>query len=276
MILIHHDQDLDGLACRAIFEMKFPDAVIYGWDYKYDPQALIEMIDEQKDETRIMMADVTLPPEYMAYLNEEYDLTVIDHHVTAYNDLRDLDIDYVYGEKAACELLWKYLYDSNTPEIISILGAYDTWRGEGTGYWSRIVLPVQLYLRMKWNESVEMIKKFIKAPEAIDDRCISKGLNLIEFEKSQFEASARQMFPVKIQGEEFMAVNATLNPGRFMNYVRDHYGYLRIVVYYQSPDRRWKYSLRSVARVYIDHIAKFYGGGGHPQAAGFSHDKLIF
>lgn len=270
MILIHHDKDLDGMACRAIFEKMFPDADIIGWDYKYDHDRLIQRIDEAAPE-RIIMADVTLPYEHMSYLNDNYDLTVVDHHEQAWKALGPLNIDYVFGKLSACEHLWAYLFHTSPPRVLELLGKYDTWREEGSHEWVNDIIPFQLYMSTKFGS--EAVRHLIESPGDVDEH-IQMGRVLVSFEEGQFKMISSQMIEVDLLGEKFMAVNATVNPGRLMNFVRDQYGYERIVVYYQGEDRRWHYSLRGT--VTINHIAKHYGGGGHPKAAGFVDEDLIF
>ena len=40
--------------------------------------------------------------------------------------------------------------------------------------------------------------------------------------------------------------------------------------------REWVYSLYTTKKIDCSQIAKWYGGGGHKQAAGFQTEKLIF
>ena len=44
--------------------------------------------------------------------------------------------------------------------------------------------------------------------------------------------------------------------------------------YFRRGDGKWQFSLRSTAPFDCSEIAKRFGGGGHPQAAGFTVDRL--
>lgn len=272
MVGIYHDQDLDGLACKALLQRFYPGIHPIGWDYKYYmTEEVLEVLNEADE---IVMADVTLPREYMMSFADK--ISLYDHHETAWNKFRKLPLkEYHYAQdRAACEVLWYAHMDQDAPDIINLLGSYDIWRHNGTPLWHEEILPVQLYLRMKFDRADKMIQA------AIDDdgrtaEFRDRGAQLLEFERAQFVMPARHMKRVEISGVPFMAVNATLNPGRFMDYVRDEYGYNRICVYYQVGDQ-WKYSLRSVAPLTVNDVAESFMGGGHPQAAGFSTKELIF
>lgn len=65
--------------------------------------------------------------------------------------------------------------------------------------------------------------------------------------------------------------NTTVNAGR----LSDHIDYPGLLCVYYYDGAKWKYSLRSKAKVDCAEIAATFGGGGHFHAAGFSTKKLI-
>lgn len=46
-------------------------------------------------------------------------------------------------------------------------------------------------------------------------------------------------------------------------------------VYFQTQNGDWIYSLRGIGKVKVNDLAKLYGGGGHPNAAGFRSSTLM-
>lgn len=45
--------------------------------------------------------------------------------------------------------------------------------------------------------------------------------------------------------------------------------------FFESEDGRWQYELRSRGKFDVSGVAKKFGGGGHPHAAGFTTDRLV-
>ena len=129
-IMIHHNADMDGWACAAIFKHKYPDGELIGWDYGYDKLDLFAQINElidpviaqaKDDNLELFMADVSLPYKEMAELANWFPglFTWIDHHKSAWRELEPHILDVwqapycvVYDESlSGCELCWNYFFE---------------------------------------------------------------------------------------------------------------------------------------------------------------------
>lgn len=100
-----------------------------GWNYG-------NAIPDLSEYDKVIMAGVSFPKEKMADLYEGYVTNFIwfDHHIPA---LKENDIQLISGiqnnEKAACEHVWDYFFPNDpTPEIVRLLGMYDSNRHKGT------------------------------------------------------------------------------------------------------------------------------------------------
>lgn len=294
---IYHDRDLDGLACAAIMKLRFPDIKLVGWDYSYNPEDFFNEYDLRGCE--VYMADVSMPLEAMKMIAAEADTFIwIDHHEKAIAETRPEMPDNTFvvylPERAACEIAWRWFFpDQETPEIIASLGAYDVWRKDDPDrHWGMWVLPIQMYYNAHWDTAIEKIKHdlYLRGHGAGEwDRVlaiVSDGIAMLKFEKSQIR---RAMGSGKIS-REFVSpapstrthvcflINATVNPGRLADEVwKEHPECEVLIHYHRAKDGRWKYSLRSQdTGPNVAEIAAQYGGGGHPNAAGFVSENILF
>lgn len=294
---IYYDRDLDGLACAAIMKLRFPDIKLVGWDYSYNPEDFFNQYDLRG--YKVYMADVSMPLEAMKMIAAEADtFTWIDHHEKAIAEIRPEMPDNTFvvsiPGKAACEIAWDWFFpDQETPEIIASLGAYDVWRKDDPDrHWGKWVLPIQLYYNSHWDTAIEEIKRdlYLLGHGADEwDRVlaiVSDGIAMLKFEKSQIRralgsGTTREYLHEisdKFRAYLLFTINATVNTGRLADEVWKEHPQCEILVqYYRMKDGRWKYSLRSQdAGPNVADIAAQYGGGGHPNEAGFVVDELLF
>ena len=151
MYCIYHSRDLDGWMSAAIVMLWYKRSYghlygleLIGWDYG-DP------IPKLAPDRPVIMVDVSFDLEEMKRIsrNANGSLIWIDHHKSAIDEfLKDDDIlseQWVIAELpkmgigeemelvGACELTWrKYFPDSEMPEIVRLLGCYDSFRHKGT------------------------------------------------------------------------------------------------------------------------------------------------
>lgn len=297
---IYHSADLDGLACAAIMKNKYPNIYLIGWDYGKDFGELQSLISEGAkdwDEYRIIMADLSLSMVDMETLDLSCDgLVWIDHHRSAIEEYAtELDLEdggsHFITERmlnenfSACELCWMCFYGgADIPQVIHLLGVYDTWRkGEAEveirGGWDAI-MNFQIGMRHPDNYSIEVITELLES--SFDE---NESINEIselgkQLRKQEGEANMRfiksKSYEGILGGESCLVINgrgdSTFWERCFDNPDYDSYS-LFIGWNYQGSKGNYKFSLRANnGRVDCSKIAKQYGGGGHKGAAGFEAD----
>lgn len=267
----YHSADLDGLACGAIFRKTFPEAQLIGIDYG-------ESVDIQPGDT-VYMADISLPIEEMCRLSLVAKRFVwVDHHGTAIRAFEasqhEHNIESFLREgTAACELLWEYLYPDIAPsDVIRLLGQYDIWNQEWPFNWEKVVLPFQWGMRLRVPSLDKFPERFLS--ERIEfgtiENIISTGNDIIEYQANQDARLMKGSFVVEFEGLRCLCVNAAGAGSLTFKSVYDPEKHDIMAAFFFDGEK-WRVSLRSdKGEVNCGEIAKLYGGGGHPGAAGFA------
>jgi oligoribonuclease NrnB/cAMP/cGMP phosphodiesterase (DHH superfamily) len=289
MIVIHHNKDLDGFSSGAICKLKYPDAKLIGWDYAEPIPDFDQFIDED-----VIMIDITFPIQRIDELRKlAKSLTVIDHHISFFKDLRkfyqleeelaeetkdviytDGNLKYIYELGiAACEIGWDFLFPGEKrPEAITLLGKYDTWRGNGTPEWNSDILPFQFYMRTICTSAetfpVSMLEP-ISWKEAHEG--IIAGRLIVKYQEQQdMLACQRSAFETEVFGGlKGLCLNARAFSSETMKSIYNDSKH-DIMIGFEYTGKKWTVSLRSIGtKVDCSLIAKARGGGGHKNAAGF-------
>ena len=279
IVVIHHDQDFDGLFCREIARQEFGGEADYiGWDYG-------DAVPKVPDDTDLYLLDISIDA-----LMSHPRLTWIDHHKSAiekYGDRPGLQVDGV----AACRLAWQFWFsgkiapnelkedyvDRNVSEPLAVrlAGEFDVWdKRDDRADPFQLGLKAQNLTPKRW----EALLTPGLMSESQGMEIVGQG-RLIERYKSAFDADVLSAcgFDVQWEGLNFLALNtARCNSLTFQSAVRpEHDGLLG----FRYDGQKWTVSLYGVPHrpdVDLSVIAMKYGGGGHKQACGFQASQLPF
>lgn len=283
-VVIHHNKDLDGFASGAICRLKFPLAIMIGWDYK-DP---IPDLEQFRDKD-VILIDISFPMETMNQLALiAKSVTWIDHHISAFKDYTNSrsalmpgleKIVYVYGPSiAACELGWTHLFpDKPVPYAITLLGRYDTWR-QKDGDWENETLPFQYAMRT-YCTSAETFEPALFGNNGmyspLIDKLKTEGKAILKYQEQQdMLACQRSAFEATLGGLRAVCLNTRAFSSNTMKSVYNPNAH-DIMVGFEYTGSKWSVSLRSdKPDVDVSIIAKARGGGGHKAAAGFECDTF--
>lgn len=108
------------------------------------------------------------------------------------------------------------------------------------------------------------------------DAVIARGLFVSEYLRTRYRSELKNTFEWTYEGTTFLCKNGTGNSWNF-DCLIERYDAV-ILFYYEGIYGKWKYSVFSTDKSSFScqKFAEKFGGGGHPKAAGFSTDKLIF
>lgn len=268
---IYHNKDLDGFTSGAIMKLKFPHIELVGFDYG--------MTLEQKAGEPIIMADVSLPMDEMFHVSKHsgWQLTWIDHHISAINDYKEFIKNggtfcnaILENGIAACEGTWKHLFpDQKMPLAVKLLGEYDTWRNQDEWRWNNEILPFQFGMRLHCNSAENFPVEVFKNEELVRE-IMREGNTVLKYQAQVNELQCkRSSFEVKFNGLRAICLNGGGFNSDVFKSVYDEEKH-DVMLSFQFNGELWVVSIYTTKDdVDCSLIAKSYGGGGHKKAAGF-------
>lgn len=289
-ICFYHNNDSDGFASGAItklfFENKNQDIELYGINYgdKFP-------WDKITNETEVVMCDFSLSIEDMIKLKKiSKSFIWIDHHTLKIKDIynKTNNENYFNGvrsfnEESGCSLTWKYFFPNKSiPIIIDWLSTYDIFKESDTR-WNNIILPFQYGIKIMnmnpVNEKSYMIwKKYLSIYDYnVFESIINIGKQIIIFikqqnintiEKNGFECKLICNSIKNFDQYKIFCVNTEFQNSLTFESVKDKYDIF--IAYSINKSGNFVYSLYTFNKyINVAEICKYFGGGGHPGAAGF-------
>jgi len=248
---------------------------IRSWDYGDDLPDLSEY-------DKVIMVGVSFPKEKMADLYERYVTNFIwfYHHIPA---LKENDIQLISGiqnnEKAACVHVWDYFFSNDpTPEIVRLLGMYESNRYKGTDEEQK-VLGFQYGAKQKiysYEDAHEWLTMCIDHPEIINE-IQNAGDEIYDYLCTEAKQTYKNAFPIELTeivtpgnaayeaSYKFICVNKErFNPNDFgIDYHKDGYDGAASFWYKEG---KWHFTLyNDNGQVDVSKIAKQYRGDGTQQ-----------
>lgn len=277
MIGVYHNRDLDGFTSGAIIKKKYPEAKMVGYDYGMP-------FEQEVTGEPIIMADVSLPMKTMVKIAQlsNWQLTWIDHHISAINDYKEFVGE---GESfcnailengiAACEGTWKHLFpDKEMPLAVKLLGEYDTWRNSDKQRWDNEILPFQFGMRLYCN-SVDSFPVEVFENEELVRQIIHEGLTVLKYQSQVNELQCKKAsFETEFNGLRAICLNGGGFNSDVFKSVYDESKH-DIMIPFQFDGKKWTISLYTTKdEVDCSVIAKANDGGGHKKAAGFQVEDI--
>lgn len=269
-ICLHHN-DADGRACGAIVRRALnQDVALVEMNYGEPiPWEAIELVN------RVIVVDFSLPLADMQRVAAGRELVWIDHHKTALEEMQGAANQWPgirSVDEAACVLTWLYFFpDIPLPKAVVLIGDRDIWRWaeEHTGAFGE-----GLYQQDTNAENDELWQPLLDDDDEILNQLIDHGgilrqanLNSIERKVSRFGQE------VIFEGHKTLLVNDRGNGdmGDYINKLGYEIGYCYIDILQNG-------TLNTVVTLYskdvdVSQIARKFGGGGHPGAAGFAFER---
>ena len=272
---IYHSRDLDGWMSGAIVKLAIPDVHLIGYDYGQP----IPEIPEDAD--RVIMVDVTFDRPLLEELSKRCQLIIVDHHISTVPKIEGLEVFGTVDTKyAACELCWRYFMTSNTPELVRLLGMYDSFRHKGTDE-ERYVLEFQYGARnciQYIDGAYRYLLYAVKCPEDDQETCSNihrTGSIIYDYLCNDAHFIMRRAFAVSYSGYNFLCVNQErFNP---INFGIDYHGLgCDAFISFWYVNDKFLYSIyNDNGKFDCAAFATCLGGGGHKGAAGWQSTEFI-
>jgi len=199
-------------------------------------------------------------------------LVVLDHHKTAKENLEGLDFCIFDMSKSGAVLTWEYLFpDEIVPGLLRYIQDRDLWN------WSlKNSKEISSYLQTVDFKNIELNKvALVDWLYMINDKeMIANGAAILAYQNQHIKkiSNKKEKLPrTNIGGFDVICINATTLISETGNALAADEPF--VAMYFDTEDKR-VFSLRSHDDGEdVSVIAKKYGGGGHPRAAGFSVTK---
>jgi len=265
-LCIYHN-DADGRASAAIVRRALGNETNL-CEMKYGDSLPLE---EVLVADHIIIVDFSLPREDMERLAAYHQLTWIDHHKTAMEEMADISDKWpgIRGtNEAACVLTWNYFYpDERVPLAIQLVGDRDIWRWnhQETGAFNEGLFQLNTNPR-----NDRLWTPLLDDDQSLIDEIIEHGKALREARLKAIQSStARYGYPVHFEGYRTLAINMR-GSGDLGEHIRNH-GYEVAYCYIDNVLDGELYTFVSLYSDEVDvaEIARHFGGGGHAGASGF-------
>ena len=263
-LVLYHDNCPDGMTAawvlwKAIGNVSDFRAVNYG-----QPAPDISGYE------RVIVADFSYPRDVMIDWAAKVNLVVLDHHKTAEENLRGLPFATFDMNKSGGHLAWDWvsMCDNNPmPRIVQFTEDRDLWRWALPGsrevsQWLRMI-PMNLD---EWDMAADELQD-----DGCFERAVEVGKSLLNFQNQQVDIMAKRAEIHEVCGYKIPVTNATCFFSEVGERMCELFPDAPCALYYfdrTAKIRQW--GLRSRGGFDCTIIAKQFGGGGHPGAAGFT------
>jgi len=292
-LIITHKNCVDGCCCKAIFRSKFGNNATY---LELD-HANLEITKDKDAQNYIDLifsfyisvfyfADFCLKSEFISKLLDQHNKVVIlDHHETSIQYVEPFEKRMANGEKLKLEihfaktnefsgsmLTWNYLYPNIEPtKTIKYVSDGDIWKfefGNTTKYFYTGLMesfgepskiPNNIWDNLIFDNSV--CEEFVKIGEPIHSIYMQEVMSYVQLSKA-----------IRINNIDGYLVKApkkyTSDLGNQLAKLTDGKGF-GLVYNINEETNVVNCSLRSIAPIKVNDIAKKFDGGGHAQASAF-------
>jgi len=265
---------MDGFTAAWVAKKVYPNAEFFPGYYGQSPPNMAG-----KD---VLMVDFSYKRQVLLeHAVSAKRITILDHHESAQNDLKDLvaldgNIEVMFDlSKSGARITWEWFFPHDkTPWIVDYTEDRDLWKWE-LPYSREVNAYISLHKMefMRWDI-------FEATPDPrVDPEIVKSGGAVLMYQSQIVDSHIRNARDGEVLGYKVKSVNATsLFSEVAGELARDMpFG----VAWFKRKDGKYQFSLRSrgdsadgVIPVKVNEIAKQFGGGGHPQAAGFEVTEL--
>lgn len=258
VVVIYHANCTDGFGAAYSAWKKFKDDAIYIPMDHGGTYTIPEVVDKD-----VYILDFSYPKDlYLEILSQAKTVTLIDHHQTAYENLKDCCGCHFDLSKSGAHLAWLFFHPTlPTPRFINYIEDADIlkFEFEDTKHFYH-GLHTLAYDFEQWEQ--------LENEEFLNE-LIVKGKGIHEFYLFQLEHILKDAKPVYLNGVAGLMINTnTLFASDIGFILAQRSGTFALV--WNERSNMVKCSLRSVKGFDCSVIARRFGGGGQERASAFT------
>lgn len=254
--VLYHSNCYDGFGAAYAAWKHFGDAAKYlPVSYGYPPPKM-------PDADRIYIVDFSYPAETLLALAEKSYVTVIDHHKTAEENLKNVRAPnlsvHFDMERSGALMSWQYFQPhAEVPTLIKHLSDRDLWKFEMEGsrdvHSALVSLPFDFEV---WDKlDVETLKL--------------EGVACQRFQQSVVDKVVKTAWLGQVDSHQVPLVNTSFAWSEVGEALLEKFPDAPFAASFTVFNDQVMWSLRSKGEFDVSAVAKKYGGGGHKNAAGF-------
>jgi oligoribonuclease NrnB/cAMP/cGMP phosphodiesterase (DHH superfamily) len=252
-VLVLHHNDSDGFGAAYAAWCRFGDEADYRPVQYGDPQPAYDEIVGRD----VYVLDFSWARGTLEAMSMICQLTVIDHHKTAFEACDGLDFCVFDLERSGCVLTWKYLLPREpVPEVLLYVEDRDLWNWQldSSAEVNAALASYDLTDFSNW-DSFEI------------PTLMFEGVAIRRYQRMVVKEHVERAYHVQLDGHWVPCVNATTLISEIGNALCQGEPFAMI---WQERDGERVVSLRSDEHgLDVSEIAKAHGGGGHPHASGY-------
>lgn len=270
-MVLYHANCMDGFCSAWLCHLAWPDAEFVPVRYGQSPPDV-----SGRD---VLVVDFSYKRDVLLEMKARaHSLVVLDHHRTARDELDGLDFCTFDLEKSGARLAWDYLAG------IGRLPRQAVWQlteEEPEPHW--IVDYVEDRDLWRWKQPHSRDVNAALASYDHDFRIwdaialqnplqmADQGVHITRYQEKVVDDHVRNAREVELDGHRVLAVNATTLFSEIGGRLAE--GRAFGICWFVRQDGKAQVSLRSRdGGVDVSEVARRFGGGGHPRAAGFTVD----
>lgn len=270
IMVIYHGNCPDGFGSAWSFWKK------YGNSIEYFPANHGEPPPDVAGKN-VYIVDFSYPRDILLKLHGLAEsVCLIDHHLSAENDIGDLDFCHFDMNHSGAYLSWVHLFgDKNVAPIISYVEDRDLWKWELPN--SKCILSAIDSYEKKfevWDRLNDMLSLDHTSSNVSwgFDKLKSEGEAILRYKDNLIELILKNSFRANVSGFDIPIVNAPFFQSEIASILAE--GESFAAAYYFNGEA-YRVSLRSKEDGEdVSAIATSFGGGGHKMAAAFSVESI--
>lgn len=256
--VLYHSNCYDGFGAAFAAWCKFAgDATYIPCTYGTPPPAM-------EPNSKVYILDFSYPRADMIELMLRYDVTVIDHHKTAKEELKGLPNTIFDMSSSGAVLAWAFFHsEEDVPQLLYYIQDRDLWKFE-LPMSREVAAALQLYPFDfdKW-------EILLRRKERAITQLQQEGIIALRYKEQCVDIIARRAKLENFAGHVVPVVNATSFFSEVGEKLLELFPEALFSVYWFVNDKHQiQYGFRSRPDFDVSVVAKQLKGGGHPQAAG--------
>lgn len=294
MIYCYHHNDVDGITAGAMVNLRFPEENkrFIELTYPVNGKNILEDLRLRVGINKIFFVDIAFGDEDKEFLtslsklchDENIEIIWIDHHEMS-KQFRDNWNDIPYNidaeiDTSACGALLTYNYlhkndnmSTKIPAFLKLVDAWDRHLIKSSTWKVAVHFQYGITSEKGLNPQSEVYTELLSSPYRAAE-IADKGKIIWDYiDETNRKLISKDGVVVKVNGLECLALNYH-GTSMVFDSVRDKFP---LCMQWHYDGKLYHYSIYTDSEdINCNLIAKAYGGGGHPGAAGFSSTKLLF